>query len=542
MKFLDYPELQTYSEHLTFESAECKVFTRLEAYSCKPVSKEKRLYRELENAWQQAMSNSPSSPAQREAALASPFGRLDDQNARKTLFLLIALLNGVFPDHDFSQVNPGDFRKEPSPDVVMHSLSSTLHNLRNSNGRPRSYSTFTGSFDDAWKGLDETSSGNSLSSSARSNRRNYGMDGASHREFKNLLDDIMDIRDCEVYTFHPDMDSDPHACAEPDEEGGRGYEDDGWSEDGDIEMQSVNVVTPRRGSIDLDDPMFDEDYQGGFTSGSSAMGRGGPRTPQTPVLGSHASPSRSASSMRKTSQRPIHSTVDYYHHPGSYSSADSSMDDDDDVDGTGGLLWSTYAFFYNRKLRRVLFVTVWSRSNSSIGQSWTSPLLSAYGQPHQAAPTTLSLPSSVSTSKAQADRPTPTTIDLTGDDSNHSTPNPSPVKIALTRNASAARARLNRVPSGSPAPSSLSPFPHANAITSAAAASSPFKRITRRQDAIASTSTSLSLDGAAQSIAASSQQQQSDTPAMSSSASSSSKRAADQESSIGKRTRRQVAA
>ena len=35
----------------------------------------------------------------------------------------------------------------------------------------------------------------------------------------SVIDEIIHTADCEVYTFHPDMDSDPHASAEPDEEG-----------------------------------------------------------------------------------------------------------------------------------------------------------------------------------------------------------------------------------------------------------------------------------------------------------------------------------
>ncbi|CAO1632182.1 unnamed protein product [Jaminaea pallidilutea] len=44
------------------------------------------------------------------------------------------------------------------------------------------------------------------------------MGGAVHYGLASLLDDIMDIRDCDVYTFHPDMESDPHACLEPEGE------------------------------------------------------------------------------------------------------------------------------------------------------------------------------------------------------------------------------------------------------------------------------------------------------------------------------------
>ena len=104
MKFLEYPELEVLSRALTFEMGECKVFTRIEAYSCKAVNKEKRLFKSLESSYLLSASSSP--PAYLDETLASPFGRLDQPSARKTLFLLIATLNGAFPDHDFSEVNP----------------------------------------------------------------------------------------------------------------------------------------------------------------------------------------------------------------------------------------------------------------------------------------------------------------------------------------------------------------------------------------------------------------------------------------------------
>jgi len=36
----------------------------------------------------------------------------------------------------------------------------------------------------------------------------------------------------------------------------------------------------------------------------------------------------------------------------------------------GTLLWSSHWFFFNRKLKRVLFISVWARSRG-IGRSWS---------------------------------------------------------------------------------------------------------------------------------------------------------------------------
>ncbi|PWN29757.1 Maf1 regulator, partial [Jaminaea rosea] len=320
MKFLDYPELESLSNTLTFESAECKVFTRLEAYSCKAVTKEKRLFKALESAYQQTASTSPQDYL--EGALDSPFGRLDQPAARKTLFLLISLLNGVFPDHDFSQVNPADFRREVSPAMVLHSLSTTLHSLRNgSGGGPRSYSTFTGSFDDTEQIAARFATSHPSSSAGSPPTRPFGaIDGATHAGLASLFDDIMDIRECEVYTFHPDMDSDPHACPEPDEEGS--------------------------GFFDSGNAYYDDadDSTGAYATSE------GPQTPRTPGR----SAQRGETDQRRRGDFASSSLT-------SASSMGATTDEDEDIDGIGGLLWSTYAFFYNRRLKRVLFVSVWSR-------------------------------------------------------------------------------------------------------------------------------------------------------------------------------------
>ncbi|KAF7330496.1 Maf1-domain-containing protein [Mycena venus] len=36
----------------------------------------------------------------------------------------------------------------------------------------------------------------------------------------------------------------------------------------------------------------------------------------------------------------------------------------------GALLWSSHWFFLNRKLKRILFISVWSRTRG-VGRSWT---------------------------------------------------------------------------------------------------------------------------------------------------------------------------
>lgn len=459
MKYLEYPELELLSRALTFESAECKVFTRIEAYSCKTVSKEKRLFKNLESSYLRSASTSP--PDYLEAALASPFGRLDQPSARKTLFLLIATLNVAFPDHDFSEVNPADFRKELSPAMVLNSLSTTLLSLKTSSNAPRSYSSFPGSFEEPSFAIGST--GESPSSAGAVGKLPPLI---THPALSHILDDVMDVSDCEVYTFHPDMDSDPHASAEPDEEGDLGeedpYEDEEYWDD-DASGMRGREDTPRARTHTRDDedeemedaPMFDEDVYGDGIGGGKAashsiatIGPDGNMVLSRPGLDSKRLPSMDSSSLT------------------SYS------DEEDDLDGTGaGLLWSTFAFFYNRKMKRILFVSVWSRKNARFGMpvsNWAyaqpPPVLSAsLGSAHpyhgrMATPTSTPgrqrTPSNASKKQA-AVAPAAAAA-------------PTLAKRAIARTDSmgslkrAGRPGHIRTNSGSPAPSAMSPFPHAS--------------------------------------------------------------------------------
>ncbi|CBQ68650.1 conserved hypothetical protein [Sporisorium reilianum SRZ2] len=471
MKYLEYPELELLSRALTFESAECKVFTRMEAYSCKTVSKEKRLFKSLESSYLRSASTSP--PDYLEAALASPFGRLDQASARKTLFLLIATLNVAFPDHDFSEVNPADFRKEMSPAMVLNSLSTTLLSLKTSSNAPRSYSSFPGSFEEPSFALG--TAGESPSSAGATASLPPLI---THPTLSHILDDIMNVSDCEVYTFHPDMNSDPHASAEPEEESDLReddlYEDEEyWDDDDGMRGREDTPRARMHGPADDDDeemedaPMFDEDVYGDGLGGSKAA-------PHTMTIGPDGNVvlSRAGLDARRRPSMETSSLASY----SSYHDSSFIDEEEDDLDGTGaGLLWSTFAFFYNRKMKRVLFVSVWSRKNTRFGMPTSSW---AYAQP----PPVLS--ASLGSAQAGFGRvtPLPSASGRQRASSNASkkqaavAPAPAPAAAAGPTLAKRAIARTDstgsikragrpghiRTDSGSPAPSQLSPFPHAS--------------------------------------------------------------------------------
>lgn len=428
MKYLDYPELETLSRALTFESAECKVFTRIEAYSCKTVKRERQLYKALESQYANTASISP--PDYLDQVLASPFGRLDHSSARKTLFLFIATLNGAFPDHDFTNVNPSDFKRETNSDSVLSSLGTTLLSLRSNSNAPRSFSSFPSSYDE----MDVKNKASSSSSMAFSPNGSV-TSSINHPQLASVLDDIMCIADCEVYSFHPDAESDPHACAEPEEEGDDLNEDRYADDEDEVwnngEELSTSMSTPRQHDESLDIPLFDEDLIGtGFTPASSQFSSSQPPTPRTPSSTRIRAGDFFSVRRRAVSKPQIAAT--------SLGSNSSFSEEDDDVDGgLHGLLWATYTFFYNRKLKRILFVSVWSRRNA-VGASYS------FSPP--------SYPTMV------YNHPLLHSISLDDNGVEKRTSATSPAKRAIAKSTAKSRRRSL---SSSPAPSSLSPFPHA---------------------------------------------------------------------------------
>ena len=88
MKYIELPELSRLAQALTHEGPECSVHTRIEAYSCKNIKRDKRLFRTLENAYADEVSHSPPLPSDmaldRESEM-TPFGPMQEHQSRKTL-------------------------------------------------------------------------------------------------------------------------------------------------------------------------------------------------------------------------------------------------------------------------------------------------------------------------------------------------------------------------------------------------------------------------------------------------------------------------
>ncbi|KAJ2605891.1 RNA polymerase III-inhibiting protein maf1 [Coemansia sp. RSA 1722] len=109
MKYLDVESFTNINSRLSFPTAsgDRLVLGRVETYSCKVAGTDKKLYRYLEQKYQEDLEEAKElSPEQSSLTNTfSPFGPLTQSASRKALFYLIATLNASFPDYDFRYVH-----------------------------------------------------------------------------------------------------------------------------------------------------------------------------------------------------------------------------------------------------------------------------------------------------------------------------------------------------------------------------------------------------------------------------------------------------
>ncbi|KAJ7650414.1 Maf1 regulator-domain-containing protein [Roridomyces roridus] len=328
MKYIEVQALSSLAQALTHEGPECSVHTRIEAYSCKNIKRDKKLFKSLEHAYKDEVSNSPPLPSwlalDREAE-TTPFGPIDKEASRKTLYLLIATLNIAFPDHEFSDVRPNQFTKEESGASVLNALSTTLVAPHRAGlDAPRTYSSYPPTSSDFFPSSEPTSS-SPISSILRSPFAPPQIVSGTHPTLFRLIDDVIGLTDCEVFSYTPEIDSDPHANDFDDDE-------DDVASIGDEDSSTDDDLT-----FEFDDYDVDEVKPGRFSKTPMP-----PATPRAAVDSSlsHNLPSLAYPKLLRIKRR-------------------------------GTLLWSSHWFFFNRKLKRVLFITVWARSRG-LGRSWSS--------------------------------------------------------------------------------------------------------------------------------------------------------------------------
>lgn len=315
MKYIENPVLSHLAQSLTHEGPECSVHTRLEAYSCKNVKRDKKLFKSLEHAYQDEVSHSPPFPSwlafDREVEM-TPFGPIDRQGSRKTFYLLISTLNVAFPDYDFSDVHPSHFHKEESGAGVLNALSNTFVSPpRIGNYAPRSYSSYPPTSSDFFPSPLPASSPSDLTT--LSPRAPPPIVTGTHPTLFRLVDEVIGLSDCEVYRYTPDIDSDPYANDFSDEEDDIASiaDEDDSSDDAVFEFDSHDIEDSTTQNCSEDSrgalaPREESDY---FSEDDS------------PYL-------RTCIRLKRR----------------------------------GALLWSSHWFFLNRKLKRILYISVCARS------------------------------------------------------------------------------------------------------------------------------------------------------------------------------------
>ncbi|OQR93932.1 hypothetical protein THRCLA_08304 [Thraustotheca clavata] len=162
MKYLEEARLDWANAAMSEVSVGDRVLNgRLECFSCKKAGADKKLAKSLEAAYIQSATASGS------------IGSLADANTRKLLINLISTMNASFPDYDFSDLKPEQFKKEIDLRIVVNSINTQLAEI-------------------------------------------VEMDDLSFLE--KLWESIfaaIQPRDCEIYTYIPDMDG----CSDPFSEG-----------------------------------------------------------------------------------------------------------------------------------------------------------------------------------------------------------------------------------------------------------------------------------------------------------------------------------
>eukprot|EP00003_Mantamonas_plastica_P022895 TRINITY_DN397_c0_g1_i3.p1 TRINITY_DN397_c0_g1~~TRINITY_DN397_c0_g1_i3.p1 ORF type:complete len:238 (-),score=52.09 TRINITY_DN397_c0_g1_i3:72-713(-) len=158
MKYLDVPDFAKIASLLSdIDSGDSAIIAYLDAFSCKKTSEDKQVSKSLENSIKHSYDDS------------SPFGRLDDQSSRKTFINLIMTLNLVFPDYDFSDLPPDAFENMQNIAMLQNETNQAISEVL---GRQSDVQI---ELDEVWKCIDEN----------------------------------IDLKECDVYQYLPDADTNP---------------------------------------------------------------------------------------------------------------------------------------------------------------------------------------------------------------------------------------------------------------------------------------------------------------------------------------------
>ncbi|KAJ3104202.1 RNA polymerase III-inhibiting protein maf1 [Phlyctochytrium planicorne] len=172
MKYLEYESLEEINTALScVDTGDMRVFGRLEAYSCKNTSDDRKLKMHIEHKkYDELEVGSPEHGSFSLRSPVSPFGPLAQPTSKKTLFYLLATLNAAFPDYDFSDIKPEAFIKIPSVGMVANHINSTLFAMGND-----------------------------------------GFAQVVNSKIWMAVDEIVQVKECDIYSFTPDPDVEPDA-------------------------------------------------------------------------------------------------------------------------------------------------------------------------------------------------------------------------------------------------------------------------------------------------------------------------------------------
>ncbi|KAJ3014881.1 UNVERIFIED_CONTAM: RNA polymerase III-inhibiting protein maf1 [Siphonaria sp. JEL0065] len=194
MKYLEYNSLEEINTALScVDARDTRVFSRLDAYSCKSTGDDKKLKMHIDEKYEDDDALLASSPVNHHQNIysssnpnntntflttplstsfshspSSPFGPLAQISSRKTLFYLLATLNAAFPDYDFSDVKPELFTKVPMLGTVQRNVNSTLFGM--------------------------------------------GLEGLTHNISQRLweaIDEVIQLQESDVYSFNPNPEVEP---------------------------------------------------------------------------------------------------------------------------------------------------------------------------------------------------------------------------------------------------------------------------------------------------------------------------------------------
>ncbi|KAK9063703.1 hypothetical protein SSX86_017575 [Deinandra increscens subsp. villosa] len=170
MKYLEYTpfdRINAFLDHLNL--GEHTIKGCIEAYSCKHTGTDRRLSLSLENEILNYLGNSPDVDS---ADSSSPVNYLSSRSSRKTMIYLILTLYHMYPDYNFSAVKAHQF--------------------------------FTA---ETWQGFKQIF--DSYMSDASKEWIEADEDGSLLETLYKTLDEVINLAECEIYSYDPNSDADP---------------------------------------------------------------------------------------------------------------------------------------------------------------------------------------------------------------------------------------------------------------------------------------------------------------------------------------------